>query len=144
MTRFLKGESGYSLVEVMVAIMILAVAIIPMVSMFDAGLNAAVAGSNYDQARALANEKLEETKALTLPAALARYPVGSSTDCNPAPPAGSPFASPSGGCEVTTQYMRLGPSAVEPAGYQTNLIQVSVTVDWASGGNYEVTGLVAK
>jgi len=40
------------------------IAIIPMVSMFDAGLRAAVLGGNYDQARTLANEKLEEVKAL--------------------------------------------------------------------------------
>ena len=60
----LRSESGYSLVEVMVAMMILAVAIIPMVGMFDAGLRAAVAGSNYDGARALANEKLEGIRAL--------------------------------------------------------------------------------
>ena len=64
MIERLKDESGYSLVEVMVAIMLLALAIIPMVGMFDAGLRAAVLGSNYDQARALANEQLEEVKAL--------------------------------------------------------------------------------
>jgi prepilin-type N-terminal cleavage/methylation domain-containing protein len=64
LTRFLKEETGYSLVEVMVAIMILAIAIIPMVGMFDAGLRAAVSGSNYDRARTLANEKLEEVRAL--------------------------------------------------------------------------------
>ena len=56
----LKNEAGYSLVEVMVAIFILAVAIIPMVGMFDTGLRAAVLGGNYDRGRALANEKLEE------------------------------------------------------------------------------------
>ena len=60
----LRRESGYSLMEVMVAIMILAVAIIPMVGMFDAALRAAVVGSNYDEARSLANEKLEGIRAL--------------------------------------------------------------------------------
>ena len=53
-------ESGYSLVEVMVSIFILAIAIIPMVGMFDMGLNAATRGSNYDKARALANKQLEQ------------------------------------------------------------------------------------
>lgn len=137
-------QGGYSLVEVMVAIMILAIAIIPMVGMFDAGLRAAGAGGRYDEARALANEKLEETKALSFPAALARYPSGSTRTCNPAPPAGSPFATPSGTCEVSTQYMRLGSTAVQPAAYETNLLQVSVTVDWASGGPYTATALIAK
>lgn len=64
MVRLFKDQCGYSLTEVMVAIMLLGLAIIPMVSMFDAGLRAAVLGSNYDQGRALANEKLEEIIAL--------------------------------------------------------------------------------
>ena len=62
--ELLRRESGYSLMEVMVAIMILAIAIIPMVGMFDAALRAAVASSNYDEARSLANEKLEGIRAL--------------------------------------------------------------------------------
>src|SRR5919107_4734780 len=60
----LREEFGYSLVEVMVSIIILAVAIIPMVGMFDMGLNLAIKGSNYDKARALANLKLEQAKSL--------------------------------------------------------------------------------
>ena len=60
----LKNEAGYSLVEVMVSIIILAIAILPMVGMFDMGLNSATAGSQYDKARALANLKLEEAKSL--------------------------------------------------------------------------------
>lgn len=47
----LREESGYSLVEVMVSIIILAIAILPMASMFDMGLNSATAGSKYDKAR---------------------------------------------------------------------------------------------
>src|SRR5215204_5759921 len=60
----LREESGYSLVEVMVSIIILAIAILPMASMFDMGLNSATAGSKYDKARALANLKMEEAKSL--------------------------------------------------------------------------------
>ena len=59
-----ENEAGYSLVEVMVSIMILAIAILPMVGMFDMGLNAATKGSNYDKARTLANLKLEQAKSL--------------------------------------------------------------------------------
>ncbi len=56
----LRGESGYSLMEVMVSIMLLTIAIIPMVAMFDMGLNAATRGSNHDKARALAKKQLEQ------------------------------------------------------------------------------------
>ncbi len=58
------GQSGYSLVEVLTAVVILSLAILPMVGMFDAALRAAVRGGNYDGARARANEKLEEVRAL--------------------------------------------------------------------------------
>jgi prepilin-type N-terminal cleavage/methylation domain-containing protein len=65
LTERIKGQSGYSLVEVMVSIMILAIAILPMVAMFDVGLHSATRGSNYDKARALANLKMEEAKNLS-------------------------------------------------------------------------------
>lgn len=48
----------------MASIMILAIAILPMVSMFDMGLNAATQGSNYDKARALAKKQLESAQSL--------------------------------------------------------------------------------
>ncbi len=59
-----RGEAGYSLVEVVVSILILSIAIIPMVAMFDAGLRAAVLGGNYDTARTLANQNLEQVRAM--------------------------------------------------------------------------------
>jgi len=64
LTERIRGESGYSLVEVMASIIILSLAILPMVGMFDMGLKGATAGSNYDKSRALANLKLEEAKSL--------------------------------------------------------------------------------
>ncbi len=65
MTRkLLKDEAGYSLVEVMASIILLTVAIIPMVGMFDMSLNAATRASNHDIARALANKQLEQSQSL--------------------------------------------------------------------------------
>ena len=61
----LKKESGYSLVEVLAAIMILTIALIPMVGMFDVGLRSATQGSNYDKARAFADQQLEPAKGLS-------------------------------------------------------------------------------
>lgn len=141
MIKGLREESGYSLVEVMVAIMILAIAIIPMVGMFDAGLRAAVLGGNYDTARAFANEKLEETKALSFSDVLVRYPEGSATPCNPAAPSGSPITA----CSVTTQYMRLGSgSALEEVNtHETSMLRVTVQVQW-NGGNFQTTGLITE
>jgi prepilin-type N-terminal cleavage/methylation domain-containing protein len=134
-----RNEAGYSLVEVMVAIMILAIAILPMVGMFDAGLRAATMGSSSDKARTLASEKLEEVESLSFSDALARYPEGNTTPCNPAPPPGSQFT-----CQVRTDYMRLGPSAIEDSAYETRLAQVTVTVSWPTGGPLTTTGLIGK
>src|SRR5215208_4968740 len=77
--RLQKSESGYTLVEVMVSIIILAIAILPMVGMFDMGLNAATAGSQYDKARTLANLKMEEAKSLTYATVKNGFPVAGST-----------------------------------------------------------------
>jgi prepilin-type N-terminal cleavage/methylation domain-containing protein len=77
--RLLNVESGYSLVEVMVSIIILAIAILPMVGMFDMGLRSATAGSNYDKARALANLKMEEAKSLPFATVRDDFPVAGTT-----------------------------------------------------------------
>lgn len=119
----------------MVAILLLAIAIIPMVGMFDAGLRAAMVGSNYDQARALANEKLEETRALEYGTVEARYPVGSQRNCSPPPPADLNFIS---SCKVHTAY------AAFPTAGARNVMQVTVTVSWGSGNNYTTTGMIAR
>src|SRR5215217_2586363 len=62
--KLLKRESGYTLVEVMVSIIVLTIAILPMAGMFDMGMTSASVGSNYDKARTLANLKMEEAKSL--------------------------------------------------------------------------------
>lgn len=64
LNKLVKNESGYSLPELMVAILILTATIVPMASMFDGGLRAAGKGSNYDKARALSNKQLERAKSL--------------------------------------------------------------------------------
>lgn len=74
MTERYTSESGYSLVEVMVSIMILAVAIIPMVGMFDAGLKAATTGSNYDKARSLAKKQMEIAESVSYATARDNFP----------------------------------------------------------------------
>src|SRR5215217_9389522 len=61
----LREESGYSLVEVLASIIILAIAILPMFAMFDMGLNSATRGSNNDKGRALANKQLEQAQSLS-------------------------------------------------------------------------------
>jgi hypothetical protein len=49
---------------VSVAMVVLVLAVVPIVGMLEVGLRAATSSGEYDAARALANEKLEEVRAL--------------------------------------------------------------------------------
>lgn len=136
-----RDESGYSLVEVLVAILILSVAILPMVGMFDAGLRAALVGSNYDKGRALANKELEEVKALSYPAAVQAYKP---TNANPAGAANQNCdedLTDAFGCSVTTTFVN---ASLSPDPNSKIGMQVQVTVNWDSNSNsYTTTGFVA-
>ena len=73
--RLLRSDAGgYSLVEVMASIVILTLAIIPMVGMFDMGLNTAARSGNYDEARALAKKHREMVSSLPYATAKANVP----------------------------------------------------------------------
>jgi prepilin-type N-terminal cleavage/methylation domain-containing protein len=138
--RIKEEESGYSLIEVVVAILLLSIAIIPMVSMFDAGLRAAVLGSNYDTARTTAAEELEEIKALPYEDAVAQYPPGGGAQsCSP------PTPSVVSDCEIETTYARLGASGITLDPDARSMMQVEVTTEWDGGSNsYITTGLVSQ
>jgi prepilin-type N-terminal cleavage/methylation domain-containing protein len=155
--RLLRDESGYSLVEVMASMLILAVAIIPMVGMFDTGLNVATQGSNYDKARMLANRNLEEAKSLSYVQLKNNFPVTSST------PGGdgsytSDYLTVTGsdftGFEYRVQkrYLAQPPLAPlsssrslnDPSSSDHGLIKVTVTVRWGGSNTYSTSGLVAQ
>jgi prepilin-type N-terminal cleavage/methylation domain-containing protein len=141
--KFLRNESGYSLVEVMAAIMILAIAILPMVSMFDAGLEAATTSSNYDTARALANEKLEEVRAL--PYNRSGSPADSAVEIYRP---GSPVSGTEGSFNytITTNYWFESGGNLQAApdnSIMRPMMQIAVTVTWPSGNSYTTTGFTA-
>ncbi|MGB3681226.1 MAG: prepilin-type N-terminal cleavage/methylation domain-containing protein [Rubrobacteraceae bacterium] len=135
--RRLQSESGYSLVEVLVAIVILAIAIIPMVGMFDAGLRAASTSGNYDKARSLANANLETIKAKTFSDA------GNVSTC--------PVSRPSFTCSVNKAYVYLQNTGSDTVvfkdsgtGDPKDMLKVNVTVEWGSGNSYSTVGVVSK
>lgn len=158
MTRRLRDEAGYSLVEVVVAILILSVAIIPMVGMFDAGLRAAVLGSNYDQARALAGKQIDVAKSRTWEDVRDNYPVSSSTPPLSTPPSytGSGIwesgdltdaAFPGFTYRVRKEYVVVETTSIQPseaARRLGNMLQVTVTVSWTGGKTYRTTALVSR
>jgi prepilin-type N-terminal cleavage/methylation domain-containing protein len=137
--RVPKEEAGFSLVEVMVSIMLLSIAIIPMVGMFDMGLNSASKAGNYDGGRALANSNLQKVMALPYSTATdpAHYrPVNASTT------PGTTVSCDTGiyTCGVTTHYVN--DSFVDNSASTTKM-RVEVIVSWA-GGSYTTTGLKAQ
>jgi prepilin-type N-terminal cleavage/methylation domain-containing protein len=134
----LKSESGYSLVEVLAAIMILSLAILPMVGMFDAALRAAVLGSNYDRARALANEKLEEVRALPYV-----RPGGAADSVVELYPPASPVTGTEGVFTYTVQTDFVDAGFSDPSNSSpTSQMRVEVEVEW-QGKSYTTTGFVA-
>jgi prepilin-type N-terminal cleavage/methylation domain-containing protein len=163
MLERLRQSGGYSLVEVMVSIVILSIAIIPMVGMFDMGLKSATASSKYDEARALANEKLEQAKSLP-------YDSTTATDVRDnfpltAPNTQATDGSTSAAVDNTTEagvpegleytvrkrYMRMAGTATATrnltatgASSTDGLIEVTVTVSWGDGKSYTTSGIVGR
>jgi prepilin-type N-terminal cleavage/methylation domain-containing protein len=149
LTRRLRDEAGYSLVEVMASIMILAIAIIPMVGMFDMGLQTATRGSNYDKARAFASQQLELAKARSYDQVKNSFPTGSST---PNPDFSATLTVPTGaglpaGSTYTVAKRYVSTNAANPsfsnASSDQGLIRITVTVSW-SGNSYSTVGLKAR
>lgn len=136
-SRLRNGESGYSMVEVVVAILILSIAILPMVSMFDAGLRAAVLGGNYDKGRALANTNLESVKGLSYTEVVTEYPPGPSESC--------PETEPDFTCDVETFYVDAElDDAVDQTEVRTRM-RVEVRVGWqGENDRYTVSGLLTQ
>ena len=162
MIKRLEQEAGYSLVEVMASIIILSLAILPMVGMFDMGLQTATKGSNYDKSRALANLKLEDAKSLPFASLQNNFPVNGST---PDPtsgyydsdfiPASAPFTNFQ--YRVQKQYMKQPdtsstefkecdegePLIPNTCSTDTDLMRITVTVQWADDNEYRTLGLVS-
>jgi prepilin-type N-terminal cleavage/methylation domain-containing protein len=123
-----KSTAGYSLVEVMVAMVVLTVAVIPMVGMFDAAIGAADASAVYDKARACAVQKLEHLKSLPYEAVEGGLQGG--------------VCAPSGfGYTIVAQ--PIGTDLGDGFG-EEGLTMVTVTVDWNGENSYVVSGVVSR
>jgi prepilin-type N-terminal cleavage/methylation domain-containing protein len=157
----LKEERGYSLVEVIVSIVIFAVAILPMIGMFDMGLNAATAGSQYDKARTLANLKLEQAKSLPFATVKNNFPETAPTTTaynGSGKYQSAPKTEPGGnfpGFEYIIEKQYMAQPAQAPgspsldfgtSSTATSLIRVTVTVQWGEDNSksYTTFGLVAE
>jgi hypothetical protein len=126
-------------VEVMMAITLLTIAIIPMIKMFDMGLHASTELGRYDQARGLANQQMEKVKALGYGQATATYSPPTPSCTITLPPG---FTS----CQMETYYVNQGDlQRPNPALTSGKTMEVVVTITWDGGANrYTTTGLKAQ
>ena len=122
-----KSAAGYSLVEVMVAMVVLTVAVVPMVGMFDAAIGAADASADYDKARTCAVQKLEHLKSLPYEAVQGGLQGGV---CNPS------------GFGYTIATRSIGTDLGDGSG--EGLTMVTFTVDWDGEDSYVVSGIVSR
>lgn len=134
----LADESGASLVEVMVAVAVLALAVIPLVGMFEAGLRAVAASGDYDRARALANAQLEGVRAL--PYSKPGGAADSAVELH-APPGGPEVEEGRFAYTVRTDFVDGGLSG-RADGSATGQMRVEVEVRW-EGGSYATAGVVS-
>ena len=154
LAKGLKEEAGYSLIEVMVSMILLALAILPMMSMFDMGLHGVTSTGQYDKARMLANLKLEQANNLPFASVENNFPAGITT-----PYDGTAWFTEPGADFATFQYTVKKQYMTQPpanpgssvdfttSGTATDLIRVTVTVQWSDGGNtksFTTSGLVAR
>ena len=112
----------------MVAIVVLTVAIIPMVGMFEAAIRAANTSGDYDEARTCAVQKLEQVKSLPYETVEDGLPGGV---CEPS------------GFGYTVDVQPIGPDLSDASGDE-GISRVTVTVTWGGGGSYGVTGVVSR
>ena len=120
-------DSGYSIVEVMVAIIVLTIAIVPMVGMFDAAIVAADASGDLDEARTCAVRELEQAKSLPYGTVEAGLDGGT---CEPS------------GLEYTVNTEPVDADLGYGSGGE-GLTMVTVTVD-SGGSSYSVSGVVSR
>jgi prepilin-type N-terminal cleavage/methylation domain-containing protein len=130
-TSLIKGtvqEYGYSLVEVMVAMVVLTVAVVPMVGMFEGAIRAANASGDYDEARTCAVQKLEQVKSFPYETVEGGLPGGI---CRPS------------GLAYTIAAQSIGTDLRDRSGAE-GLSMITVTVDWDGGNSYSVSGVVSR
>lgn len=130
--------TGSSLVEVSVAMVVLTLAVLPTVGMLEAGLRVATASGELDAARALANEKLEEARALPYSApggaadsAVERY----------APPGPADTSEGDIVVSVETAYVDEGLRDLGDSS-PTGQMRLEVTVAW-DDGSYSTVGVLS-
>jgi hypothetical protein len=112
----------------MVAIVVLTIAVVPMVGMFEAAIQAANASGDYDKARTCAVQKLEQVKSLPYEAVEGGLQGGA---CTPS------------GFGYTIAAQSIGTDLGDGSG-EEGLSMITVTVAWGGENSYSVSGVVSR
>jgi hypothetical protein len=112
----------------MVAMVVLTVAVVPMVGMFDAAIGAADGSADYDKARTCAVQKLEHLKSLPYEAVEGGLQGGV---CNPS------------GFGYTIAIQSIGTDLGDGSG-EEGMTMITVTVDWDGDNSYAISGVVSR
>jgi len=111
----------------MVAMVVLTVAVVPMVRVFEAAIQAANASGDYDAARTCAIQKLEQVKSLPYETVEGGLQGG--------------VCEPSGfGYTIATQHI----GADLGGGSGEGMSMITVTVEWDGENSYGVSGVVSR
>ena len=111
----------------MVAMVVLTVAVVPMVGVFEAAIQAANASGDYDAARTCAIQKLEQVKSLPYETVEGGLQGG--------------VCEPSGfGYTIATQPI----GADLGGGSGEGMSMITVTVEWDGENSYGVSGVVSR
>jgi len=111
-----------------VAMVVLTVAVVPMVGMFEEAIRAANSSGKYDEARTCAVQKLEQVKSLPYETVEGGLQGGV---CEPS------------GLGYTIAAQPISPDLGDGSG-EEGLSMITVTVDWDGGNSYDVSGVVSR
>lgn len=127
-----KEEKGISIIEIMIAITILALALLPMMAMFETGISSTTVAGEITIATQLANDRIEEIRNLSFDDVYSGY--------NPSTPAAADAVEGYGTIPDFPRFRRVTVAEyvdenLDPVAGPTDLLRVTVTVYWYFRGS---------
>jgi prepilin-type N-terminal cleavage/methylation domain-containing protein len=137
----MQSGRGLTLIEVVIAMALLAVSLVAVAGLFASGGRSLAGGGHLTQATAIATSILEETEALSFDGLLAAVGAGPSQSLATADSAVHPWAArfqPEIAARLGDGHAVVTLAAFEPSGASTfaaaRAVRVGVVIEWMEGG----------
>lgn len=140
LTHIINSERGFSFIELMSALLIIAIAIAALLSFLPVSLFAGRKATRMDMAVKLAQQRLEEIKTVAYSELNAEAESGSFTDDNGDPAGGEALATFKRDVEVTERDMDIG---TEVGTISVEVTDVTVKVYYREKGSWKSVELIA-